>query len=448
MTEDKINYKGTIPEKKYWNQNIKYNKDFNKEYINDIDIYIKKFGTDINIEEYTKKYCLLDCEICYKIAMKHLTNCIGEINGKKFNLTKCQTAANMSLKCYRQIFEPCDIESSPDNIYKKELTSYKGGRTEVFKKHFRSHFKEHRKLYYYDINSSYPHSMTFLMPYKYIKTNYYKEFNCKIENLVDTNLYLAKSTYSGNERILIPNLLVRDDKKCLKTSLNTDYDYHWGVELKESIILGFKINIKEELVYETKYLFKEYAEYFYNERLKVKEKNPVLSAFYKSLLNSLSGKFGQKIFNRSELIDPDDLPNYLTSDNILINFQIIDDNILIEYKNNECQDKTVGRLVRLIAYITAHARTHLAEAMRSVGHENIYYCDTDSIFTDKKLDDKFIDQSKLGYFKLEVAPLSEADFVAKKTYSFAGYDEDGKLKDRVQKGKGIDSKQLDYEDYH
>jgi hypothetical protein len=54
--------------------------------------------------------------------------------------------------------------------------------------------------------------------------------------------------------------------------------------------------------------------------------------------------------------------------------------LLVKYKDEKDENKHVGKLVRLASYITAESRTTLSKGMRFVGYENIYYCDTDSIF--------------------------------------------------------------------
>lgn len=428
VTPSKIHYIGKIPELKYWKSE------------DDMIEYQKENGDIIDIKEYTTKYCMLDCKLTYEIAKKHLLCCVGEINGRKFNVESCPTAANMSMKLFRQVFLTEDLNDTPDIVFEKEREAYKGGRTEVFKKTFMS-TKDNPVLNYIDINSSYPSSMLEPMPHKYIRTNKYDGFECKLDHLTDTNLYLAKANYQGSDKYLIPNLLERDEHKCLKTSKNTDYSYHWGVELKEAIANEYKITIKEELVYETKIIFKSFAEYFYNERLKIKETNAVMSEFYKMIMNSLSGKFGQKAFNESILIEPDEIINYIKGDNILINFEEIDGKLLIEFKNNESQTESIGRLVRFISYITGHARTKLAKVMRNIRHNHIYYCDTDSIFSDKMPDTEFLDNKILGKFKLE-DKIVDATFIGKKSYRYTTIDGE-----EVNKCKGIDADQLDYEDY-
>ena len=66
--------------------------------------------------------------------------------------------------------------------------------------------------------------------------------------------------------------------------------------------------------------------------------------------------------------------------------------------------------------------------MRDVGHENVYYCDTDSVFTTKAPSDHLVSQSELGKWKLEcvedkqknkyLAEITDATFLAPKSYMY------------------------------
>lgn len=47
-------------------------------------------------------------------------------------------------------------------------------------------------------------------------------------------------------------------------------------------------------------------------------------------------------------------------------------------------------MVRFSSYITACSRINLLEGMIKVGHENVWYCDTDSIVCSKKLPESMI----------------------------------------------------------
>ena len=166
--------------------------------------------------------------------------------------------------------------------------------------------------------------------------------------------------------------------------------------------------------------------------------------FYKLLLNSLYGKFGQKTFTSTEIVNnSQEMYNNLGQFDRLINFEVVNNKIIMEYETKG-DDKNVGKLIRFSSYISALSRCNLSEVMRDIGHENIYYCDTDSIFTSKKPSDKYIDNNILGKWKEETkTPINRALFLAPKTYY---YNCDDNIND--MKAKGIKAKELSYNDYN
>lgn len=429
-----LDYIGEVPRLSYWNS---------KE---DYDEYINNNGNIFNMKEYTIKYCMLDSLLVYELAKIHINMCHGNINNRNYNVSEAPTSAKLAIKMFTQCFLEESLQQSPDNIIEKERFAYKGGRTEVFKKRFISNNKDH-KLYYFDINSAYPAGMTKQMPYKYTHTLIWNENQEINENmLIDTDLYLAKIQYIGKNDNFIPNILLRDQKtNSICAFKNIDFSYHWGIELKEALRNECKVNLKEQNTYETKEVFKSFSEFFYNERLKVKKTNEVLSLFYKNVLNSLYGKFGQKPFNKSALCTSvDDIYNKINNDSsLLLDLQIINDNLfMIEYKNVGDEYESIGKLVRFASYITSTARCKLSAFMRDVGHENVYYCDTDSVFTTKIPSKDFIDQNVLGKWKQECAPITNAIFLAPKTYYYQT--EDDKV---TTKSKGISNKDLNSKEY-
>lgn len=54
--------------------------------------------------------------------------------------------------------------------------------------------------------------------------------------------------------------------------------------------------------------------------------------------------------------------------------------LLIKYKSFDEEQNNIGNLIRFSSYITSCGRTTLSQGMRKVGFENVYYCDTDSIY--------------------------------------------------------------------
>ena len=413
-----INYNGPIPDVKYWKS-----KD-------DYDTYIKQNGENFNMKEYTEKYCLLDAKLVYEIAKKHIENATGKINNRDYDVINCPTSANMSIKLFTQVFLNDTLYQSPDKIIEKEKLAYKGGRTEVFKKEFNGDNGD--RLYYFDINSSYPSSMLKDMPFQYESSfKFDKDKKVTVDQITDHYLYHAKVKYIGNRDDFIPNILIRTEKGNIIALKETDYAYHWGCELKEAIKNDCEVHINEIEIYKEKKVFDKFANFFYNERLKIKKINPAKAQFFKLTMNSLYGKFGQRTFNESKLTTYDDLFNVLEGDiKKLVDIkEISDDKIIVEYLHDGKEYTSVGKLMRFASYITALGRCKLSEMMRDVGHENVYYCDTDSVFTSKKPNNKYLDNNILGMWKQECKPIKKALFLAPKVYYYETEDN--------KKGKAI-----------
>jgi len=438
--KDNLNYVGDIPDKKYFNSDDDYDKCL--EQLN---------GNKFDLEKITKEYCLLDAKLVFEMAKLHLEQSIQIINNEICDVQKCSTGAGIALKCFKQIFMEDTLNQSPNKIIENERASYKGGRTEVFKKFFRHYDiknsedeqieKEDNRLFYYDINSSYPSSMLKTMPFEYIKTMI-KEGILNYDEIVDYNNYYAKITYKGDNKNFIPNILIRSNGNII-ASKNSDYAYHWGIELKEAINNNCEVEVKSVDIYTGKKIFNIFSEYFYNQRLLCKKSNIAKALFFKLLLNSLYGKFGQNPYTKKEMVkDANEMYKCLGKDRILIGFELLDNgNILFEYEDTD-NDKQIGSLVRFASYITACSRSKLSDIMRDIGHEHIYYCDTDSIFTDKKPSNKYISNDKLGKWKLECEPIIHANFVAPKSYNYITEDEE-----EDSKFKGINAKNLSKSDY-
>ncbi len=443
-----LNYKGNIPELKYWNNEDDYNK-----YIkNELPEQLKLTGYEFDLKEYTKKYCILDTRLTLDIALLHMNETHGTIlikgKEKKYNCVNSCTGAGLAVNMFKQLFLNDTLISSPKYIQEYERKAYKGGRTEVFKKYFGpkcvSYKKTHR-LYYMDINSSYPASMLEEMPFQFndaVESQSGYELNKN--NIIETNLYEVTYKYSDNlPNDFIPNLLMRSDKGDIIATLgsNTIKSTHWGIELLRAIKddPNIKITCYLEITYSRKAIFKEFSEYFYNERLKIKKTNKAKAQFYKLLLNSLYGKFASKSFLKHVLVEDETEELMILGDNKnkICSYKNIDKEYnLISYQTEDNDGHDIGNLVRFSSYIAAVSRTNLANAMSNVGHNNIYYCDTDSIFTSKQLDDSFLSQTELGKWKIEetsfkyyntkdekvkatvLGIIKEAYFIAPKCYKY------------------------------
>jgi DNA polymerase type B, organellar and viral len=440
--ENNLNYIGEVPELKYWNSK------------KDMDEYINKNGNIFNMKEYTEKYCLLDSELVYELGKIHFKNCIGEINNRYYNILKCPTAANMSIKIFTQCFLDEFIYES--NGYDSELESYKAGRTEVFQQEFISD-NVIKYLYVVDINSAHPASMRNIMPFQFKKKITYKEEKKLIyDEIVDYNLYYIRTEYKGNNKYYIQNLLYRTDDNKLLAFKNMPYGWHWGAEIKRCLKNGSDIYCKEIQLYRGKVIFKDFVEYFYNERLKHKKSNPSYANFLKLILNSLYGKFGQKPFANSVLCKclNDFFKKHDSNNSSIECLEDIDEETLLVSYINKKTDKNIGRLVRFSSYIAALTRCNLDDIIVDCGYENVYYCDTDSVFTTKIPNENLMSETELGKCKIEAIAIS-ARFLAPKSYTYNYINDinDTKIKEKNKckgiKLDGIKSEQIEklYEDY-
>jgi len=104
----------------------------------------------------------------------------------------------------------------------------------------------------------------------------------------------------------------------------------------------------------------------------------------------------------------------------------------VETYNPEITPRHGGSVVFIASYITSKARLQLFQAIdvvRSIGG-SVYYCDTDSIFTDVELPSSMTSESILGRWKKE-RNITRGVFWGSKTYI---YESEGKV---IKKLKGI-----------
>jgi hypothetical protein len=120
-------------------------------------------------------------------------------------------------------------------------------------------------------------------------------------------------------------------------------------------------------------------------------------------------------------------------DNIL-DKQNLGDYILVKYNQPEnlieTEETTHNVSIGIASAITAYARIHMSQ-FKNNPLINLYYSDTDSIYTDSDLDESFIDDKILGKLKLENT-CKKAVFLSPKVYCLLT--EDNKV---IYKVKGL-----------
>jgi hypothetical protein len=155
----------------------------------------------------------------------------------------------------------------------------------------------------------------------------------------------------------------------------------------------------------------------------------------KILLNSLYGRFGMDDnFEEINVIHKDFYGDFENKFIDLITEKIeIDDYFIVFTKVSEGLIEDQGEhnvSVGIAAAITAYSRIHMSQ-FKNNPKINLYYTDTDSIYTDSDIDESFISDTILGKLKIEHI-CNKAIFLSPKVYCLQTID-----REVIYKVKGL-----------
>jgi len=318
-------------------------------------------------------YCLRDSEICFR-AIEMLYNSMeGEIG---------YTIASTALKYFNNRCSYDLMNVSPDDHINHFLKmGYAGGRTEAFG---RGRFDDVRC---YDVNSLYPFAMETMptpdpnvfMFAKDFGQNELGVFKCMVYDDRDfpiafyrgTKLYFLKSP-NGYE-----------------TFLNTEeIKYIERTGGRVELIQGYKSPI-------VKNYFKDIVIGLYDKRIEYKKEDNPLELVYKNLLNSGYGKYAEINFEYKMITSNGKTIEQLKYLRDLGFTSVGQGDYLIK---TDKEGRFTDHTNYLIAStVTATARLTLQRYLEKLGKDNVFYCDTDSVFTSKKMNTG----NELGEMKLE-----------------------------------------------
>lgn len=344
-------------------------------------------------DEELKVYCKRDVEIIMESILYYFTF-IKEHALGGFCLTKASQA--MTAFRYRFMNVPLYVHSFEKAI-DLERTAYYGGRTEAFQ----FGVIDKGPFTTLDINSQYP----FVMLNKPMPTQLIEYLEnprlTRVNQALRQCLVCADVLLETSE----PAYAVRRGNKILfpigkfRTSVCTE-------GLKYAIEHNHLKKVFRLSCYRFDYIFEDYVKYFYDLKLRFKrDKNEVLTFMVKIFLNSLYGKFGQKI--------TEDIIEECTEEDKYSREEILDlrtGKTHIEYymfnaKVSEGEEKEGGaNIVAICAHVTEYARFLLYRIIKAIGFDKVLYCDTDSIklrSSDLSFVNYDIDSEKLGALKNE-----------------------------------------------
>jgi hypothetical protein len=300
-----------------------------------------------------------------KLTLEYLKNdCLGlyevleAFYGSEYVVTPKLTIAAQALDTFRQKFCPCTI--AQEEILEEEYIRdnfYHGGRVEVFKGYG-------SKLWGFDVNSLFPYAMLGRMPLGAPKHTT-KWVPGEI-GFYDVEITRTPSWY-------IPPYAVKENGKLM--FYNGPGQYYLSsamlTHLKERY--GVRFKVREGLVFkQSASIFTEYVETFY--KLKTEQKGGPLYIISKLFLNALYGKLGQGRYRETVRLDTGDFPVFESCDPLLDSYGYV----LVPEKN-----RSRYILPYVAAWVTDQARLYHWRLMQEYGEGSIYYCDTDSFYTDK-----------------------------------------------------------------
>ncbi|KKL15750.1 hypothetical protein LCGC14_2502480, partial [marine sediment metagenome] len=153
-------------------------------------------------------------------------------------------------------------------------------------------------------------------------------------------------------------------------------------------------------------VFGKYVDFFYAAKAAAKKANTTSEIlFTKLMLNSLYGKFGQKssswdLIGSAPVDDCGVETIYNSETSKWIRQYTFAGNVFeVNY-----EDESTESFPAIAAHVTAYARLCLYKLIEQAGRANVYYCDTDSLFTNeegyKRLTDR-LDATRLGALDLQ-----------------------------------------------
>lgn len=388
----------------------------------DKETYFKNVShDDVYLNEYLKSDVIATNELVYKVIQ------LSGLDEEQF--VRCPTTASLAMKIFKELMsddfkkiKDSTLSQSKDEFIRK---AYFGGRVEVFK-------NLAKDCYHYDVNSLYPSVM---------QNESFPVGVCGFAKVMDTVGYTALKNQLDSANLhyiidctvehqiqnigLLP--IKQDGKLIFPTGVfrGTWTNVELNFAIKNGVIISEIHNILFWLEKDT--VFNRFVSKF---RTMKEESVGAKRFFSKMIQNSLYGKFAMKSVRtvyEEWTEEKMERLNSINQENARIHAMFGQD--IIVY------DKTIiADYIRphYSCFITAYARVKLLSTMLEVERSGgkVYYCDTDSLVCDIKLNDSEVSDKLYGLWKLEREVFTGV-YILPKLYAEISHDE------VVLKSKGI-----------
>ena len=349
-------------------------------------------------------YNRVDCEILWKAIHKFEEEVVAL--GGQLQQTIASTAMNLFRRSYlKQTLYTSEVAN------RVAMKSYFASRVEVFE-------RDVEIFNIFDINSSFPYSMTFPLPGNLVAMG-----TSLPDRDSDDCLYVADVTVEVPDMDVPPLPFRTPDDSRVFFPTGRWRSWFTSTDIRLALREGCKLHkVHEVYEYEPFYDFAVYAKEIY--ALRSASTTPFRKLLLKYLLNSLYGKAAESLLKQEMLINPTEVDRE--------KLQMLQPGVWLREK----EVPVVHRHVIVSSIITALSRRHLydySKMCQEQGHP-MMYCDTDSVATRSTLPTG----PDLGQLKLE-KKMSWAEFVAPKIYRGEGEELKDGLWKRVKlaKAKGF-----------
>ena len=320
---------------------------------------VKELGELIGLpkleRDTSEAYCLRDATITFRTA-----GMVREFYTDRFDVQPKSTLAASAYAVWKERFWKRDVVRPPGEIREAAQAAYFGGRTEPFA------IGKFRKIQAIDACSMFPWAMTAApLP---LPWGNFRRVRPK-EEVKPNGLYRVGVTAPVG--VVLPVLPYRSEVG-LSFPVGDWRGWYVGEELLYAISLGYKIEVRAGFEFlDSSEPFGDYVATMFEGKNKSRG---TMRHFYKLLLNSLYGKFGQKGANVRAV----PVEEFARLKKAPINFSVWNG---VAFWTQEGSPPPWGNFV-WPAWITARARVKLAQeivAIKSKGGVPLY-CDTDSVY--------------------------------------------------------------------
>lgn len=319
------------------------------------------------------------------------------------------------LKYYDASNWPIHIPNKNEDTFIRR--AYYGGHTDTYKPYGED-------LYYYDVNSLYPFVMKeFPMP------GGAPVWQGNLDGMdLDSMFGFIEAYVECPKTIKKPFLPYRNKENTLIFPTGEFFGVYFSEELKYARDIGYTVIPISGYLFERKESpFKDFVSSLFESRLEAKkEKNEAMAYVYKTLMNSLYGRFGINPKSTiTEICDEKKSKNMLRHCDLIFSELLDENKYIISFHSNTDKGPDYWKppensAVQLAAAITAYARIYMYPY---ISREDCYYTDTDSVVLGQPLPEELISSSALGKFKLEDRVL-KGYFLAPKSYYYETKDKE------------------------